>query len=195
MTTNEITESILTYYEYFIQSIGYKKYVQKSLSINEEKTVNNFIKALQKRYDLPSIGPNFLFRYFTFGFQYYSTLEMRWGKWIMLSWIIGTKAFKRWEEKRENWLYWCEQFLQEKNIKFDEIAQRETNEIKINQWVEFEKSRYFNTDEGFSNCINQTTLYDSQSLSCMRCGFRTKCKHLLQLNYPLLSRRRNEATI
>lgn len=190
MTTEEITKSIISYYEYFIQSIGYKKYIQKSLSTNEKKIVDNFIKTLQKQYSLPSIGSNFLFRYFAFQFQYYSTLEMRWGKWIMLPWVIGKKAFKRWEEKKENWWYWCELFLQEKNIRFVEIVDKETNGIKTNQWVEFEKSRYFNTERGFVNCIDHTALYNPHSLFCMRCSFRKKCKSLLQLNYPSLSKRK-----
>lgn len=194
MTTEEITVAIISYYGYFIRAIGYKNYTTKPLSANEKKVTEHFIQILQKQYSLSSIGPNFLFQYFTFQFQYYSTLKMRWGKWIMLPWIIGEKAFKRWEKKKENWWYWCEKFLQEKNVKFDEIVHREINGVTLNQWEELEKGKYFNTDKGLVNCLNHTTLYNSHSLFCMRCQFRRKCKYLLQLNYSLLAKRREDET-
>ena len=51
---------------------------------------------------------------------------------------------------------------------------------------EEEKQRLFNTEEGFVNCFQETTLYNPVSDVCNICNFIEDCKKILKINYEKL---------
>lgn len=205
MLDNKISleDKIELTFEYFTQQISNYKNQDFVPTFKEKKEIQNFAILLKERYFELSLGSTWFFEYFSFQFEYWRTKESRYYKGLAkLSWVIGPKAFTRWLNKSNDYLYWCRTgvlffnkslhkgdidklFNNKINISFlnkDNITQKNVEEI--------EKKIYLNTKQGFIHCLNVTTLFNNQSLTCLKCKFKNNCKLLLQNNYPNIYKER-----
>ena len=151
-------------------------------NVTNKKTINNFLNRLKKAYNINSIGENWLRHYFRFQFNYW--LDKETDRRITLQWVLGKKAFDRYE-KIDNW----EQvnYHIEKNTSFITF-ENEKNERNLD-YENQQRSKYLNQDIGLLWCIENTSLYDKCS-PCFRCKFKQECKELLKANYPNLYKSR-----
>lgn len=152
----------------------------------DEICIRNFIKTLIKEYGEESIGKNFIYDYFCFQTNYWINLNTRFGKRIPVSWFLGKKAFERWKNNPEPDLYHAHQTANQLGIHIGLIYGEKKSLIKalvLNTAEENEKNRFYNTDRGFLNCIESTTLYSHLSKACITCKFKNDCKELLRANF------------
>lgn len=147
-------------------------------NINNKKSINNFLKCIEKAYNIHSIGENWLRHYFRFQFDYWLDKEI--DRRITLQWILGKKAFDRYQ-KVDNW----EQvnYHIEKNTSFIIFENEKDNQE--NNYENQQRLLHLNEDIGLLWCIDHTSLYDKCS-ACFRCKFKAECKELLKMNYPNL---------
>ena len=156
------------------------------------KQINKFLVLLNERYKLETIGVNFLITYFVFQFDYWNKCEIKektnWSNRIQLTGIIGDKAFVRWNTRDINfdWTMYQSEFLRKYKIITREIKDffKEEKTLITNIAEELEKKRFYQTDRGFLNCIQTTTLYNHHSKLCILCKSKVDCKTMLKTNYP-----------
>lgn len=186
-------------YELFYRKkFGNEKYVFKP-SKKFERIINEFIKSLDDRYHIETIGINFLVNYFIFQFQYCDKLDIEVINQRMnfLPMVLGQKSLKRYFERNTDFDFTLEvsQFVNKYDISiaqikdlFDEHSVHKTN--KINRFEEQYKQKFYGTNEGFLNCIQKTTLFNHHSKLCILCTFRKNCLILLRINYPNMYKER-----
>lgn len=190
-------EKIDKLFEYFTSKILYNPEYKFSPHSREKVAIKNFAHFLEEKYGKFSIGPYWLFQYFTFQFNYWKDKKTRQGEGLaQIAWIIGNKALERWENKTNDYWYFCLVGLLNinQNIKLSEIKvlinDREElkNYIELVHSEEIEKKRYLNTDKGQVHCIQNTDLYNHKSEHCQNCKINPICKELLRINYPHISK-------
>lgn len=175
-------------YELFYRKVyGNDKYIFKP-TFKAENHISLFLNLLNSRYKLETIGINFLTTYFVFQFDYWTKLEIKtFSERIHLQFIIGGKAFDRWLTRNVifDWTIYQSAFLKTYNISTSEIKDffKEENFSILNKAEELEKSRFYNTDRGFLNCITNTSLFYHRSPLCATCNNKIDCKKLLKENY------------
>lgn len=152
-------------------------------------SIDNFIKLLNEKYGEESIGINFLVSYFEFQFEYW--MDKATQRRISLNWIIGKKAFQRWIDIDDDEL---SNYFACKNVGnvFVKYKEKHTLAIDYNTETSFEKKeklKYYNTEEGFINCIRTTTLF-CKSITCFQCRFKKDCKAILKKQFPNIYERR-----
>lgn len=162
----------------------------------QDMVLDKFIDYLDEEYGINHVTVDLLIKYFSFQFSYWAdqniSVKKGLGKRIMFSWIVGKKAFARWKDSKNKSKVWY--FTKEItiDIDIDEIYTifeiEETHDlIKPSDYEIREKRRFYNTDRGFLNCIENTTLYAyDSSLICIKCKFKSECKKLLKSKYPEL---------
>lgn len=154
-----------------------------------------FIKFLKTDYK-DQVDINFLIDFFKFQFSHYCGVRTQYGKnAIMIQWIIGPAAIKRWRERdvKRKWLVRVK-LKNEVELKlthtFNQLTRERRREnqtfTKIYDYEEIDKSRHFNTEVGFQFCLYNTTLYNPKSKFCSTCNFRNECEKILQNNHPNL---------
>lgn len=206
------TSTIINLYTYFYgkkyNSSKYK-FSPPSKAISK---IAEFLKELDKKYNLNSLGKVFITQYFLFQFnrthkqvfQRFASRDSRGnilvaGK-IQIYDIIGKKAFKYWLDRDIKFDYVllnCE-FLKECNIRVSEVYSlfKAVNvESRTLHSEEIEKSRFFNTRRGFINCIEKTTLFNHYSQYCITCLSKVDCKKVLSINYPSIYKERYAAKV
>lgn len=176
---------VIKTYEYFYKKIySTEKYKYKP-SEKAIKTIHNFLKLLDKKYNLQSIGTNFLYNYFLFQFDYWSKLEIEafYGT-MQIDYIIGKKAFTRFIQRNQDFDYMFAQYqiISQYQLRYDDIVIYK-KQIKTNETL---KWLYHNLDRGLDTCIKYTTLYEPHHTSCITCNFKADCKKILRDNYPKL---------
>ena len=170
-----------------------------------EKVINKFIDYVDSKYDLKSIGLDFLINFFESGFNlYYDSKHLKYGtSSIQIEWIIGTKAIQRYEKIRDiDNKYYRKSRKIRKEITLRIVDKFKSTSISnltaVNElltsgdisFYETEKKRFFNTPEGLLWCTSNTTLYNHKSKLCEECCNRNKCKEILKENYYKLYIRR-----
>jgi hypothetical protein len=163
----------------------YSQIYEEGYRLNTDKskvTIDKFFKALNKQgYVDESIGHSFLDHFVLFQIEYWQDKEIE--RKPTLNWFIGTKAIERYFEVED----WSQRnyFISKntKNLTPLKLVNEKT------QYEEYQKSLYHNTEKGFFNCIENTSLYSKCSL-CFTCSYRLDCKTLLKKNYPLLYKKR-----
>ena len=74
-------------------------------------------------------------------------------------------------EKLEQGLtIFCEKY------KIQKEEQIQHNKEQFLEFREYEKKRFYNTDEGFINCLELGLKFSFKSLNCIVCNYRNKCK-------------------
>lgn len=151
-----------------------------------------FINWLNKEYN-GQVDINFLIDYFRFQFSHYIGVKTSYGRnIIMIHWIIGQGAVKRWKERdvRKKWIVRVK-LKNEVQLKltstYNKIKRNKENIfLKIYQYEENDKRRFYNTIKGFQYCLFTTTLYNPKSDLCSGCDFLIDCQDLLNVNHPKL---------
>jgi len=181
---------VVILYELFYRKLYSQESYEYIPSKSAEKQIRNFIKLLDKNYTIESIGDNFLVTYFIFQFAYWSELDISaYNKNIVISYIIGPKAFNRWYSRDTEFDY-CINSIKVKKAK---VTRGEAiNVIKDSNYIrrdnlrheEFEKTRFIGTSRQLVNCIENTTLYNPRSVACLSCKEKTTCKEVLEERFP-----------
>lgn len=187
-------QAIVDLYELFYKKFTGKKRFKLDLKRkNQEKTIDNFINKLDQNYSIASIGIDFLVRYFLFQFYYWKGKDIK--RNIQIEWIIGKKALERFKVNGFNEKF--EYFINKENtIDFSPVYHKfaqqyyQPNFNEESKKERAEKLRFFNTQDGLANCLENTSLYNPDSDICIECKFKEDCKELLRENYYKLYKMR-----
>jgi hypothetical protein len=191
-------EQIERFYSYFYS----KKYSDNNKFKPTKATTsvcNSFLQIVDKKYSLHCVGETFLWEYFLFQFQYWHDLipENIFSDKIMFKWIVGKKAFERWENRDREFDWFIENYpiINLYGVQKKDLFTFHEQQIKVNTKKRFDASKrirkeYLNTEKGFAICIEMTSLFDPSDTSCIKCQNRVDCKELLRVNYPSLYNQR-----
>jgi hypothetical protein len=124
---------------------------------------------------------------FTFQFHYWNELKTQQVNFVRypLSWIIGSKAIKRFNDNPFKDLTKAKSILKQFNIQLP-IA----NKKKLAQSVELLfheeqlKKKFIDSDLRLLICMENTSLFKPSSPHCQQCTFQQDCKNQLQVQYP-----------
>jgi hypothetical protein len=200
MTNEELVIILAELYEKHNQKlIGNKKYKFK-IDEKREQILTKFVEELNKKVTL--VGENFLNEYLTYAFGKYAGRKNPWGGFnrFPISWIVSKTLLKKYLKEPSGMKWFLKNKLQKSN---KTLNNRETNKIilkssftkeeeakekldmviKINDFEEIEKARYYNSIKGRIWCVDFTTLFNPVSSLCVECKFAEKCKQLLKDNY------------
>ena len=183
-------KKIVTLYELFYRGLYKQEGYIYSPSESAHKQIENFIKLLDKAYTIESIGNDFLITYFTFQFAYWSELNIdSYNKSVVISYIIGPKAFQRWRDRDAEYDFTIFTTLIKKTgltkgevLKAIEVFSDVRSDNLKHE--EAEKKRFEGTDRQFLHCIENTTLIHPRSLCCIVCKDKADCKKLLEERFP-----------
>lgn len=188
MNLHLLTERL---YNHFYSKF-YQRQFKLDLKLNKNaQLIDNFIALLARHYQLESISLNFLINYLAWSFN------RRFGQItkrdISLAWIIGKSTVKKYLERKEEEVYYSDQFLAKIGVNVDELRKEivgidELNE-RLNISEENEKKR-FEGEARLFHCLQFTTLYNHKSLVCLKCANKTHCKSLLKIHYPRIFKSR-----
>ena len=189
-------ETVRRFYEYFYQKI----YIKPKYIFNPSKTgmkmIENFIKLLDKEFNIKLIGEDFLWSYFIYQFNYWRNAELKsfFGK-MQISYIIGQKAFLRYKEDKHNlmWVTEKSEIIERYILRKKDLINNEEKIIYQARYEESIKKMHLNTDKGFYFCIENTTLYHPKHKSCMFCKFKNDCKKVLKEKFPKLYEQRTNS--
>lgn len=178
-------QDIITYYETFYRSkYGNGKYVFVPTP-KAEAEINKFLAFFEKKYKLITLGRDFLFRYFSFQFKRVDGLVLKRfsskdksGK-IQIYDIIGRKSIDYWMTRDVNFDF----IIENSTIISKQLIPAEKFILSTSRSEELEKKRFHNTERGFLNCIERTSLFNHKSTSCILCSFKTSCKIILKENH------------
>ena len=200
MEVHHIRDSTISLYDHFYRS-SFDSNFRFSITEREGNTLNVFIDLLDKKYNINSIGNDFLFRYFVFQFLYWSNTELKhFNKKVNFNLIIGSKAFKRWLDRDTEFdftLYdtWALNKLNVEKTYFLKKIEKEDNKSELNISEETEKKRLYGKVEGLNHCIEFTTMYDRKSRHCFECKFKVDCIEVQRVNLPTVYKHRNGKNI
>lgn len=175
------------YENFYRKKYGNEKYKFKP----SEKyliAIDKFLLYLDKKYNLETIGVNYLINYFVFQFEFWDDLVITTiSEKITLPMILGKNAINRFNNRDTKYDYQLQssEFVKKHNILLSEIKNKfsESDSNKINRFEELEKNRFHNTSRGFLNCIEKISLFNHYSLLCNSCNYKIECKELLKNNY------------
>ena len=197
---------IFNFYQYFYsKKYGNSNYILSPSEKAIDKT-NKFIILLDKKYNLHMIGGDFLTKYFLFQFSRVDgQIFVRFatkkdgqiaseGK-VQIYDVIGKAAFKYWLDRNIEFDYTLTQSPIITKYSLSLQAIKELYSIKpslenIFEAEEIEKKRFYNTQRGFVNCIEKTSLFHHRSLNCAFCENKENCKKLLKVNYSKIYKNR-----
>lgn len=181
---------VRTLYELFYRKIYNQPDYVYYPSEAAEKQMKKFLEMLDLRYKLECIGDQFLVTYFIFQFAYWAELNIEsYNNKIMLTYIIGPKAFQRWLMRDMDYDYTIKLFQIKKtqvttSEALEAIAEYSDERVDKLKHEEIERGRFKGTDRQFLHCIENTTLMQPKSVHCMTCPDRNDCKKLLEERFP-----------
>lgn len=192
MENNELVEMIKDYFLFF-QKCLYPSYHKPSFNKKELVMIDNFIKRLNHQQK----GPKWIIDYFLYTYNYWHELKTH--RAITLGWIIGSKAFDRFNEERNvlarKRIYSNLKIVGNLHIEFNKLIYKYTAKRKwfsdVKSYEEKEKSKFFNTEKGYGWCLVMTSLFHPQSAHCAKCKFKESCKQTLQQEYPIIAQNRS----
>lgn len=167
-------------------------------------SIRNFIKAMERKHGLETLGDNFYHDYLLFQFSYwewqYTERDTPFGQTFQIPWIFGPKAIGRWDGKKPFWKKMAyAKYKRIKKINLDDFVnlnkgRKKPDYISINNREELDKDRFYGTVIGFVHCQMTTTMHNPTSSLCQECKFTNDCRTKLAKTYPgiYLTRKRNE---
>ena len=212
-----ILKECFLFYSFKIDNCYYNKIGEKIYNFNYTENTSlynfsNFLKEKNPQY----LNIDWLFDYFNTQFTYWDFIknskERDSGEryYIMLHWVLGQKALKRYLSKtKSDTYYYHSNFYPKYEIKKNELIDilrikgfliekedsiiEEDSVIEINPLNKNEeniKKRFYNKIEGLYTCINFTTLFRFNSPLCRDCNYKKACKKQLKIKYPNLYQKR-----
>lgn len=158
----------------------------KPFSLNKsprvEKQAESFLQFLDERYNLNTIGPQFLWTYMLWMFDYYESLELVASDSITFQMCFSKTGFERYltRKKQYDWTLSNSIVLSyAKRSAF--LLLFEKKEEKQKPKFSFEVSmrlKDYNTDKGLGNCISFSLSYNRNLSICKKCKNRTACKQI-----------------
>lgn len=176
-------EEIVKYYEYFYQKLSGNYSYNYFLTKRDRLIINNFLFIFENNgIKKESLGPNFWYSYFCFQFEYWRTKYTFLGKnKVILSWIIGVEAYKRWNSKSKDWKWFSDNNLirlfgiNKQDLIPIVVQKQDINKLNINQ--EILKKNFAETNK-LGMCFFYTNLYNDKSEICLNCKEQVDCKKL-----------------
>jgi len=199
MTRAQLFKAAIKVYEEFYRQVGVKSDYKFQPRKADYLVTLHFIEVMQEQYDLKQIDIDFIIDYTKFQFSNYvgKSYSKYGSNAVMYQWIFGKNAFKRWVERpiKKKWIVRCKlkdsvvldlrkAFRTEERKK---ILQETYNDlVNVKPFEEAQKETYFNTDQGFANCVMFTTLYNKRSRFCKRCVNKEDCIKIMIEQFPKL---------
>lgn len=192
------TERLRIAFEYFYSRFYSDDKYKFNYSKTSLKTAESFIAKLSKKNLLAAYGVDFIWQYTVFQFSFWediTQLTTPSGR-IEFNLIFGIKALDRWFNRdiEKDWLNYESTFITRRNISTEKLKELlvipEKDIVKYNNPV---RASGLGKDYGFNNCIEFTTLYDHNDISCNICPHKEDCKELLRINYPQIYKKRGYA--
>lgn len=178
-----------TLYDYFTSQF----YQQQLICKRSEKNriiLTNFLLEIHKTVSLVSVGPEYLFNYLIFQFDYWNEKNVEFGDRITLSRIFGKACVERFFNISKDYSWYNakltlnEKYSIESSIINDLIASTKLKDYKtIDRVEEIEKQRFFNHPAALAHCIENTTLFNHRSSVCVGCKHKKICKSTLKQMY------------
>lgn len=202
MSDEEYRKIIVTAYEYFYRIVTADfKYTYTPIP-SDESALDNFLASMRKEYGKNlhiSLILTFIEHSFDYwvGFKSESTRKTRYGlKGIMLSWIIGKPAIKRFENMSERvrhfpralrYIHRTTGLNIYSEFGIEQVIKPELHDyIEVNPNEEYWKKMNHNTKHGLPTCVENTKLFNHKSELCMTCTAAEKCKGMLKESYKML---------
>jgi len=111
--------------------------------------------------------------------------------------IASDTGLARWEKVKDWFKFKEAKIKKEKRNK--KVAKKKINEklyleiISTRKYEEDDKKLFHNKISGFALCLEQTTLFNRKSKTCLLCNFKSDCKSILQQRcLPLYKIRMNK---
>lgn len=200
MTREEACGATKVIYQEFRRAVSLNEDYVFQPTRNDESTLNKFLDYLDSKYDLSSLGIEYLVNWIESGFNHWFDMSTRFGVGeIMFNWIFGAKAIDRYEGIRvqdRKWHRFKRKIRREVGInilsKFRKIKIEDLDEFLLgtNELEEANKKKFYNTVEGLIWCRANTTLYNHSSELCLFCSNKNDCKILLKEQLPNLYKKR-----
>ena len=169
-------------FEYFYSNL-YNKNFEFNPSKGQLTTIQKFID----KFNNPSIGKEWLFKYYAFQFSYWMELKYRKYNGVHISYILGKKAIERFNNRNENWEYFTDEFISNYKLLITKFYKRDFSKLPVLE--EIEKNKYLDSNERLANCLAHTTLYNIKSRICVLCSKSKSCKEIQKMKYPNLNRK------
>lgn len=185
----DIKQGIIDAYQYISRRVDNRPTWKFEPTDRQDAMLDTFIRLLDKEYGLRSIGKKFITNYLAYQYlRWFEKDDTRFGKTVMLSWLIGEKAFERWKTKSEGWSHVVRvKILIPYDIDADTIFIPDTKKFDCNDLLDHEESikERFRKDENLlGHCAMNTTLYNRRSKWCVVCRHKRVCKDTLKQMYP-----------
>jgi hypothetical protein len=166
----ELSE-IIQLYEYFYRDYTGIKNFKFNITQGNIKHVKNFRSMLTY-----SHGYDWLFDYFCFQFQRRSTQTIKadfmHGKVkMMISWIIGQKAFESYKKASDEEKFYGHEYKRIRGLK-NPFVEKKVLDKQI--FENNERRRFYNTELGFIHCTD-LNLFSGSNKYCLGCKNRTLC--------------------
>jgi hypothetical protein len=163
--------------EVFSKSIPNTKYSYEPSEKTDILIAKFFDKFEKDGVHRDSMGVSFLYDYFCYSYQCMTAFgaDLR---PVPLNWVVGVPQYKRWKEKPDSYHYLIQEGILS-NIKITPLSELKkifrSNTTSFNISEEYERQRFYNTAEGFVNCILSTSLCDESSEWCEWCINKNDC--------------------
>lgn len=181
-------------YEYYYQQSSLNTSFQFKPKEKDQNLIEKFLSILSATYVIEGLGLDFFSDYFQFQLRYWDGKKTRFGEGvIMLSWIIGDKAIKRWEKAKDEHIRWQNHlYIQNSGVRSHQKDIKVDNSflINFNEIEERDKKMFLNTKKGLTWCLLNTTLFNHKSPTCLLCESQMQCISLLEKKYPSLFKMR-----
>ena len=186
-------EIIIKLYQYFYQKTYHNPNFEFIPKKGELVTIDKFVEVLN---EIGSLGQDWIFHYFAYQFNYWKDLKYKKIKTVIVSYILGVKAFYRYEERNEQSDYFVDEFIRDYKLDSNDIwndTYYKKDLLNVSKAEEAEKMGY--ASSRLINCLQHTTLYNIRSEICMLCIKSTLCKKIQKVKYPEVYKLRNAKNI
>jgi len=194
-------QKIINTYYFFLNNLIEDHGVQEFTKI-DSLLISKFARLLDNQFGA-DLSNKWLYDYFSFQFEYWRTKETNFGKKgiALISWVIGKKAFLRYQNKNSNWNYFVISKLFKENPKISYsnylekvfcIEERKLNISNLSKIEEDMKKSILDKEENtISKCIIFSKLFHPKSQYCLSCKENPLCIKLQKEKFPKVFELRN----
>lgn len=202
-------EQIGFLYEYFYRKI-FDPAFRYTPATKIEGSITKFIAMFHKQY--PTGSWNTMYGYFVFQFQLWESKGINnYNKSVNYNNIIGAQPFKRYKDRNQefDWISRDSAIIKKYKLSLSDFKRRYSIDVKVVReegeistttttmreisGIEAAlRAQGLNTEGGFLDCIELTTLHDPEDKSCKVCIFATDCKDIQRKNLPRIYNNRNK---